>query len=98
MPKMFQPTQKAFNFVPRSLTPEETKQPISKVSSRVTCPYQPISKKVSAWISVWIGLFYSGFSSLLNSRLTTWVGPSTDSSGRAQGGAIQVDYSPCPQF
>lgn len=55
MPKTPQPTQKAFNFVPRSLTPEEAKQPISKVFSGVTCPHQPISKKVSAWLSVWIG-------------------------------------------
>ena len=48
--KVPQLTQKAFNFVPRSLTIEEVKQPIRNALSRVTWPLatnQPKSTGVS---------------------------------------------------
>lgn len=43
--KVPQPTQKAFNFVPRSLTLEEAEQPIRNALIGITCAHQPISKK-----------------------------------------------------
>lgn len=45
-----QTTRKALNFVPRSLTLEEVKQPIRNALSRVTCP-PPTNQKKSTGVS-----------------------------------------------